>query len=291
MANNEIETKENESINRIDKRIAALTSDFQNFVKDEFDIENKNDGGAIEKQLKGKLLITKPEDNSYHTGNVGKSTFDRDENQNLTKFQENENVGKNKKIINSCEHSANEREETPDFIPLTVRENFNVLRIEEDTDKNILMEKNQSKETFSTQSSRNITPPSRVREVTPMPKLDTESTEYFRMNEKETPIVFHDNIELCMLRRNPPVPPQRRRSVKDIIESINRSQKLLKLNQTITPKFESKFQCDTRPILPPKGNVLIKLEQQLENEKRLNALLEDLQNFKTKDCCHDTKNQ
>lgn len=105
--------------------------------------------------------------------------------------------------------------------------------------------------------------------------------ELIRRKSLETPIMFHESIEECVLRnREPPVPPQRRRSVKDIIESINRSQKLLKPNQSINSKFDSQFQCDgVKPPVPPKTNALFLLQRQAESEKRINALLADLHDY------------
>lgn len=53
-----------------------------------------------------------------------------------------------------------------------------------------------------------------------------------------------DDVIIRNKNDKPPTPPQRRRSVKEIIESINKSQSLLKVNQkdsTGSNKFDSKF--------------------------------------------------
>ena len=112
----------------------------------------------------------------------------------------------------------------------------------------------------------------------------------------ENPIKFYDDIETFLRKKEhqldhddfnqnePPIPPVRRRSVKDIIESINRSQQLLRVS---APQFERKFDYDgqklrhNKPVIPPKDKVLLKLSRQVENEKRVNELLADLQNFNT----------
>lgn len=99
-------------------------------------------------------------------------------------------------------------------------------------------------------------PPMMVREHTPVPRARTES-DIRGIEDSETS----------------PKVPARRRSVKDIIESINRSQKLLKINHDAVEDKPEK------PIVPSKENVLLKLHRQSENEKKINALLDDLQNF------------
>lgn len=47
----------------------------------------------------------------------------------------------------------------------------------------------------------------------------------------DSPILRRKEIELDGMKKVPPTPPQRRRSVKEIIESINKCQRLLKINQ------------------------------------------------------------
>jgi len=106
----------------------------------------------------------------------------------------------------------------------------------------------------------------------------------------EDPIKFYDDIETFLRKTDskassesePPIPPVRRRSVKDIIESINRNQAKLRVS---APQFERKFDYDGqkvsqgKPLVPPKDKVLLKLSRQMENEKKVNELLADLQNF------------
>lgn len=118
------------------------------------------------------------------------------------------------------------------------------------------------------------------------------------------PIRFYEDIETFIRRKHPqsdeencnpddpPKPPQRRRSVKDVIESINRNQQLLKC---ATPKFDKRYdnltqkfsyhektvkpEISAKPAVPSKQMALFKLQQQAESEKKINALLADLQDF------------
>lgn len=138
---------------------------------------------------------------------------------------------------------------------------------------------------------------SKVREETPIPVAGSEIEEKLTIQgftRVEDPIKFYDDIETFLRKKEqkeddddfnqaePPVPPIRRRSVKDIIESINRSQQLLRVS---APQFERKFDYDgqkllqNKPLVPPKDKVLLKLSRQVENEKKVNELLADLQNF------------
>lgn len=138
---------------------------------------------------------------------------------------------------------------------------------------------------------------SKVREETAIPVSTSEIEEKLTIQgftRVEDPIKFYDDIETFLRKKNqqidheidhqaePPVPPVRRRSVKDIIESINRSQQLLRVS---APQFERKFDYDgqklshNKPVVPPKDKVLLKLSRQVENEKRVNELLADLQDF------------
>lgn len=140
------------------------------------------------------------------------------------------------------------------------------------------------------QPSQNI---SRFREQTPdliaRTKIDNQLNMqgFFRV---EKPIKFYDDIETFIRKKThlseeniinveePPKPPERRRSVKDIIESINRSQQLLKVNRPPSPQFERKsyyesqtFSNHVKPLVPPKSNALLKLQLQIESGKKPNC--------------------
>lgn len=144
-------------------------------------------------------------------------------------------------------------------------------------------------------SSTTVISQTRIREETPIPIATTET-----VTKVETPIQFFEDIETFIRKKEhqndediydpeePPKPPERRRSVKDIIESINRSQQLLR---TSTPQFEKKynFNCEKfsyheKPIVPPKPNALLKFQRQAESEKKINELLADLQDFNQNNC-------
>lgn len=236
------------------------------------------------------------------------------------------------------------REETPDFIPLPVREKFDVLRIDENENdlqkpedikeekslsniqiqemkilntkersptppKIIVNESQQEKLTQVKilQQSPLIQEPRIIRDRTPIPLARTEiesrlSSQGFIKVEK--PLKYDVSEQSVLIRRQNSQPdaedddvvlrggeapkvPERRRSVKDIIESINRHQQKLKVNQPASPQLprkkyyfgEQKFSYHEKPALPPKENVLLKLQRQAENERKINALLDDLQDF------------
>lgn len=196
------------------------------------------------------------------------------------------------------------REETPDFVPMTIREKFHVkLRIDEDeVENNIRQEeieiKNEQQQIKNEEIIRAV-----IRDRTPIPLAKTELEEQlvsqgFRKVTKQEFLKF-DEVENVELRRRdsdeliiregdePPKVPERRRSVKEIIESINRQQQKLKINQPPTPQFErkfyygdaQKFSYHEKPALPSKENVLLKLKRQEEHERRMNELLDDLQKY------------
>lgn len=217
------------------------------------------------------------------------------------------------------------REETPEFIPMTVREKFHVqLRIEEDENiENVNHQKEQplkEEKEIKKEVPQSSSPPSKpIRDTTPIPLARTERTEVeeklssqgFRKVTKSEflkldEIVVDDgddgeiaNVELrrkndeLIIREGdePPKVPERRRSVKEIIESINKQQQKLKINQPPTPKFErkfyygepQKFSYHEKPALPSKENVLLKLKLQEEHERRMNELLDDLQGFSSQE--------
>lgn len=131
-----------------------------------------------------------------------------------------------------------------------------------------------------------------AREETPVPMPMTEINEHLRMQgfikvANEKPIQYYEDIETVVRKKSlrisesdnddeAPRPferTQRRRSVKDIIESINRNQQLLgTVNRSSLPN-------DGKPIPPSKANALLKLQRQYENERRIESLIEDLENF------------
>lgn len=131
-----------------------------------------------------------------------------------------------------------------------------------------------------------------AREETPVPMPMTEIDEHLRMQgfikiANEKPIQYYEDIETVVRKKSlrisesdnddevprPFERTQRRRSVKDIIESINRNQQLLgTVNRSSLPN-------DGKPIPPSKANVLLKLQRQYENERRIESLIEDLENF------------
>lgn len=232
------------------------------------------------------------------------------------------------------------REATPDFIPVPVREKFDILRIDENENdykkpEDIKEEKSivntQVQETKVIKSKeRSLSPPIVIereiqpiqtkiinhsppikeprvsRDRTPIPLARTEiesklSSQGFVKVDKP---VKYDEFEKCVVYRRspsqndedvvlrnedqPPKVPERRRSVKDIIESINRSQQLLKINQPPSPQLprkkynygcDQKFSYHEKPAIAPKDNVLLKLHRQAESERRINLLLDDLQDF------------
>lgn len=147
------------------------------------------------------------------------------------------------------------RDVTPDFIPVPVREKFHVLKIEEDDSPSA--SNNGYRETIS--QSQVV-----VEEPPKSPAIPLENILHIReekfltagseISQKlssqgfvrvEQPIEFYEPIETFIRRTSvseaeePPKPPERRRSVKDIIESINRNQKLLRINQ-VAPEQEEK---------------------------------------------------
>lgn len=233
------------------------------------------------------------------------------------------------------------REQTPDFIPLPVREKFDILRIDEN--ENDLQKPEDIKEEKSLSNiqikemkilnvkERSPSPPKRkvvaeqipeqplqtkiltqsntiqesriTRDRTPIPLARTEiesrlSSQGFKRVEK--PLKYDDIEKTVVLRQHSQTDedsiiaedegaskvPERRRSVKEIIESINRQQQKLKINQPPSPQLSRKYfygeqniSYHEKPAVPSKENVLLKLQRQAENERRINALLDDLQDF------------
>jgi hypothetical protein len=127
-----------------------------------------------------------------------------------------------------------------------------------------------------------IAPKPIVREKTPIPKSYTESgISFTRRNfvsmEPTTASRTSFERESVELRRDgkvPPTPPPRRRSIKDVIESINRNQQLLKINQTAPAQSRCYEYTPTSPNLDKYQ------QQQAESEKKINEILDDLQNYK-----------
>jgi hypothetical protein len=125
-----------------------------------------------------------------------------------------------------------------------------------------------------------IPPKPIVREKTPIPKSYTDSGVSFTrrnfvlMEPQNPPKEFRRSSERD--GKVPPTPPPRRRSIKDVIESINRNQQLLKINQT-TPIQSRCYDFDQKGTTSP--NIDKYQKQQAESEQKINEILEDLQNY------------
>lgn len=204
------------------------------------------------------------------------------------------------------------REVTPDYIPTTVREKFHVLRIDEDEiESNNCKEELEFKELekpleIKEEPQQSPKPEPRVvRDRTPIPLARTEvedklNIQGYRKVTKTEFLNFENPDENVEIRRKDssdellitegdeqPKTSERRRSVKEIIESINRQQQKLKINQPPTPQFErkfyygeqQKFSYHEKPAVPSKENVMLKLKRQEEHERRINELLDDLQGY------------
>ena len=206
------------------------------------------------------------------------------------------------------EITPSSREQTPDYIPMTVREKFHVLKIEErevnvpkteekfeasPVERPVMVQKvaevkiQEVKKPETNEAAHKLTVKTCVRETTPAPKAFTEMDDKLKMHgffRVEKPIEFYEPIEDFLRKSHTlritetendddaPKPPERRRSVKDIIESINRSQQMLGVNR-------GSQSLDDKPLPPSKANVLLKLQRQAESEQRIEKLLADLQNF------------
>lgn len=100
----------------------------------------------------------------------------------------------------------------------------------------------------------------------------------------DTPIIRKEMTEFDNKKRKPPTPPQRRRSVKEIIESINKCQKLLKINHDLnTNQSEKEQNCD---LFDASSSNLFKNKNSLSDrniviadELNNNAKIEDLSNI------------
>lgn len=115
-------------------------------------------------------------------------------------------------------------------------------------------------------------------------KMDEEE-DFIRQKDEDDDISDSEDL--------PPKIPERRRSVREIIESINRSQSLLKMNQPSTPRMERKSFSQkynyldnspfpspaTKPIPPSKENVILKLQKLSDSEKKINDLITDLEDY------------
>ena len=118
-------------------------------------------------------------------------------------------------------------------------------------------------------------------------KMDDELEDFIRQKDEDDDILS-DSEDL------PPKMPERRRSVREIIASINRSQSLLKMNQPSTPRLERKsYQSQkynyldnssfpalaTKPTTPSKENVIMKLQKLSDSDKKINDLINDLEDY------------
>lgn len=284
-------------------------------IKEALEEVNNNKTLEIEKVVDKSLVHEK---HAHQPEEISKNKESTDDIQTVEVYQLSTEIRKFPEIQRITPTSTPSRELTPDFIPLTVREKFDVLRIEENENdlkmpEEVKQEKSMSniqiqsieerRESFLTEQpvrTKLITPEPRVfRDHTPIPLARTEvetklsSQGFIRAPHK------YEEFEKCTIRRpmseenvtfrddGAPKVPERRRSVKEIIESINRQQQKLKINHPPSPQLsrkkyyfgEQKFSYHEKPALPPKDNVLLKLQRQAESEKRINILLDDLQDY------------
>lgn len=181
------------------------------------------------------------------------------------------------------------REETPDYIPTTVREKFHVLKIEEnEIPERKVVEENATKIEAIPQEKLHIREETLTTTSTNEIGQKLSSQGFVRV---EQPIEFYEPIETFIRRTSisetdKPQVPERRRSVKDIIESINRNQKLLKINQAAPEHEENseRYSYRDKPPVPTKPlnlqkQVNLKFQRQAEHEKSINQLLDDLNDF------------
>lgn len=119
------------------------------------------------------------------------------------------------------------------------------------------------------QSKESLKPPVppkilRVREETPIPIAETEKRKirYPESVQREKPIEFYKGIETVLVNQQP-TPPRRKKSLKDIIESINRNQMLLKASSN-NPENTKQYRYD-------------EYRREVESEKHINEMLNDLQ--------------
>lgn len=401
--------EENNGVNSVETaELSRLTADFETFLKhSQDDIDQKpvitTETVEIHHHTEVKSNDSEPDTNENQSNSLCEAQppvvafkEEKDEHKDLNIVELTNEISPVVQNIQQTTTEVNQyhevqkttktpsREDTPDFIPMTVREKFHVLRIEEtemetksiknDATPNGFHEKSQSPErkfvgtenpsqpeikiveaplkneeikittenfekvpsptaseetqvikvevnkestlpkseptimvendattkNLSSLYIKDPSPPIRKREETPIPIAKTEietklSSQGFIKVDK--PLKYHSyELEEKFIREMasddsnaPPKPPERRRSVKDIIESINRNQALLKINQPPTPQFERKFYYEgqkfsyhEKPAPPPKENVLRKLQLGAESEKRINELLADLEDFRNK---------
>jgi hypothetical protein len=167
------------------------------------------------------------------------------------KFDELKNSQQTTSIISTSESVSTEEDVVYRNTQLTNNNNFERVKVSSYT-LDSPRTANLDRDNFLRMS----TPIYRPREVTPIPKPRTE---------RDSP--------------TPPTPPARRRSVKDIIESINRNQQLLKLNQPVedfrTKNLTSISRSNSiQTIRDPQ-----KFAEIASNEKNVELLLDDLQNY------------
>lgn len=89
-----------------------------------------------------------------------------------------------------------------------------------------------------------------LKESSPQPiQQQNTKDEFFAIDSDENDVILRKNGQM------PPTPPRRRRSVKEIIESINKSQSLLKMNQDQKQQNENKIiNLNTIPQFVTKEN-------------------------------------
>ena len=146
----------------------------------------------------------------------------------------------------------------------------------------IEVKKNEGK-TFQSNLSSFSRPSVREERPVPRSKIDYDAAEA-RRNFIKTDLTYPDTVNYRRSfdqgnSKEAPTPPPRRRSVKDVIESINRNQQLLKLNQT-APVQSRCYEFQSQRSTNSTSNDLFKFQQQqAQSEKEINEILADLQNF------------
>lgn len=87
----------------------------------------------------------------------------------------------------------------------------------------------------------------------------------------DSPELRKKSIEIGSAKKLPPTPPQRRRSVKEIIESINKCQSLLKVNQDSVSKNIEKLQTNSFVRNCNTNSSIVKQEKVIEENNNENT--------------------
>lgn len=187
------------------------------------------------------------------------------------------------------------RERTPSIPKESFEEQYKKLEIKE---KPKIPEKPQEKEKIIEVTStrfRQESPKPKIRERTPsIPKTEVESTlEYqgFKKVDQPPTHIPEETIELRIkneeLEDGPDTPKtvERRRSVKEIIESINKSQSLLKMNHPPTPQMERKSYLKYNYLDGPINSDPVLIQENKkdlsESERKIKELLSEMEDYQT----------